>query len=314
MMTYRTLKRFIKDNTQPNNKAIFDLISPEIKSKIIFVIGEGASNTIAYLSSIMRECDISHLHYANGRLFKNCDPISTELLCEKAEALLKATKRSLSNEDLFFSLALSFSDCDYSVIEMSEEYYNHIKDCIIPFAIVLAIKDDLNVKEIIYGAPSGTKEIISLSQKEDFNYISSKTNGHGARISLASPNKITVSSGDMFGIDFYHYNYLYHISALDMNNISLAHLSIEAASIIFGAPRPYIYRGLEKTKVPYDLVLYSLSPTILLYEGKADFKLHRKLKFKTVKENDKFEYPKENTIFCGSGEYIEQIKEKLKKR
>ena len=69
------------------------------------------------------------------------------MLCEKAEALLKATKRSLSNEDLFFALALSFSDCDYSVIEMSEEYYNHIKDCIIPFAIVLAIKDDLMVKE-----------------------------------------------------------------------------------------------------------------------------------------------------------------------
>lgn len=321
MMTYRALKKFIKENTQSNNKAVFDLISLDIKSKIMFVVGDNASNTATFLTSIMNECEISYSHYINNkdidinkRFWLGSAPISIELLCENAETILKSAKKMLSSDDLFFSLALSLSDCEYSIIEMSEQYYNHVKDWISPYAIIIAIKDDIKAKRIIENAPKNTKEIISLSQKDDFDYISSKTNKNGARITLASPNKITVSSADLLGISFYHYSYLYHISALDLNNVSLAHLSIETANVLLNAPRPYIYKGLETAKMPCDLVLYSLSPAILLREGKNNFKLHHRLKFQTVNENDKFEYPTQNTIFCGSKEYIEQIKEKLKKR
>lgn len=116
------------------------------------------------------------------------------------------------------------------------------------------------------------------------------------------------------GTSFYHYDYLYHLSTLDLNNVSLAHLAIESARVLISAPRPYIYKGLKTVKIPYDLTLYSLSPTILFREGENDFKLHHRLKFKTITIDDKFEIPTENTIFCGSKEYIETIKEKLKKR
>ena len=82
----------------------------------------------------------------------------------------------------------------------------------------------------------------------------------------------------MFGTSFYHYDYLYHISTLDLNNLPLAHLAIESASVLFSAPRPYIYKGLEKARLLYDLKLFSLSPTVLLWEGNDDFILHHKVK------------------------------------
>ena len=320
-MTYRSLKTFIKNNTQENNAKFFDLISKGIKSKIILVVGDGASNTASYLSSIMLSCDISHFHYTNNkntdvnkRFLQNGEPILQEILCENAENIIKNSQKFLSNDDLLFALAVSISNEEYAIIEISEEYYSYIKNHFSLFALILAIKNDDKAFEIIKNAPCGIKEIISLSQKDDFDYISTKTNQNGTRITLASPNKITVFNSDLFGTSFYHYSYQYHISSLNLNNVSLANLAIESASVIFGAPRPYIYKGIESARLPNDLLLYSLLPTILLYEGDNDFKLHHKLKFVIKTEKDVFVYPSENTVFCGNKEYIEQIKEKLKKR
>ena len=274
-MTYRSLKTFIKNNIQPNNTKIFDLMPSGIKSKIIFVVGKHASNSAAYLSSIMSACEIGHSHFIdnenldiNKRFLQNSTPISTEELCENAEKILKATKKVLSNKDLLLSIALSFCESEYTIIEMSEAYYAEIKDIITPFAIILAFFDDEKAQDIIDSAPIGTKEIIALSQKDDFDYISSKCNKNGTRITFASANKITVSATDLLGTSFYHYSYLYRISSLDLNNVSLAHLAIESVNILFSAPRPYIYRGLESARPPFDLELYSLSPSILMYKGK----------------------------------------------
>ena len=319
-MTYRSLKTFIKNNTQPDNPNLFDLIQLSIKSKIILVIDDGASNTSAYLSSIMSACEIEHFHYKNDnidinkRFLLNGTPISIDSLCISAEKILKSTKKILSTNDLLFSLALSFCNSEYAIIELDEEYYNHIKDIFIPFALVLTFKNDEKANAFIDNAHLEVKEIVSISEKDNFDYISSKYNQNGTRITYASPNKITLSNSDLLGTNFYHYDYLYHIFALDLNNVRFAHLAIETAQVIFKAPRPYIYKGLDSARIPHDLILYSLSPTILLREGGNDFKLHHILNFKTATENDNFEMPTENTIFYGSKDYIETIKDKLKKR
>lgn len=318
-MTYRFLKKFISENSQPHNKNTFDLMPLDVKSKIVFIIGEDAQNTASFLTSIMNTCEISYLHYAentdlNKRFIKNGVIINTDLICERAEAMIKAAKKQISNDDLFLSLALSFSDCEYTVIEMNEEYYFKIKDYIPHYALVLALRDDKMAQMLIDNAPSALKEIISLWSEDNFDYISTKKNKNGTRITLASQNKITLSNADLLGVSFYHYSYLYRIPILDLNNVKLAHLAIEAANVLFGVPRTYIYKGLENARPAHDLVLYSLSPAILLYNGKSNFKLHHKLKFKTVTENDEFYLPTENTVFCGSKEYLEKIKEKLKKR
>ena len=268
----------------------------------------------------MSACEIEHFHYQNDnidinkRFLLNGTPISIDSLCISAEKILKSTKKILSNNDLLFSLALSFSNSEYAIIEISEEYYNHIKDIFIPFALVLTFKNDEKANAFIDNAHLEVKEIVSISEKDNFDYISNQYNQNKSRITFASPNKITLSNSDLLGTSFYHYDYLYHIFALDLNNIQFAHLAIEAAQVLIKAPRPYIYKGLESARIPHDLVLYSLYPTVLLREGENDFKLRHRLKFKTVIENDKFEMPTENTIFCGSKEYIEIIKEKLKKR
>lgn len=321
MMSYRALKKFINANIQPNNIEIFDLIPKDIKSKIVFVVGKYAGNAAAYLSSIMSACGVSHLHYKdikdleiNRRFSLNGLSVSLDAICDSAENILSKSKRRLSNRDLFLLLSLSFDIVDYICIEVDEDYYNHIKYNISHFALIIADNNDEKASALINSTPNGTAEIISLSKKNNYDYISNKRAKNGARITLASPNKITYANANLLGTEFYHFDYLYHISALDLNNISSAYLAIEAAQVLIGAPRPYIYKGLENAKIPHDLELYSLSPAILLRRGKNDFKLHHRLKFKTVTEDDEFETPTQNTVFCGSEDYIETIKHKLKKR
>ncbi len=316
-MTYRALTTFINKNTNPHNNKIFDLMSYDIKSKIIFVIGNGACNTAEYLSSIMSACNASYLHYIdtpdtdlNKRFLQNGNQFSLDVLCEKAESILNKCKRNLSNDDLMLCLALSFDNVEYTIVEIKCEYYNEIKDVIAPFALIITENDEQN---LIENVPYGTKEIIAISNDANYDYVSSKYTRNGARITFASPNKITISNGDLLGTSFYHYDYLYRISALDLNNVPLAHLSIEAASVIFNTPRPYIYQGLAKATAPKDLSLYSLSPAILLRNGENNFKLHHKLKFKVITMNDEFEIPSESTVFCGDANYIQSIKNKLEK-
>ena len=82
-MTYRSLKTFINNNIQPNNANIFDLIPIGVKSKIIFVVGNHANSSAAYLSSIMTVCEIGHSHFIdnenldiNKRFLQDGAPIS----------------------------------------------------------------------------------------------------------------------------------------------------------------------------------------------------------------------------------------------
>ena len=315
-MTYRSLKTFIKNNTQEHNTKIFDLIPFSVKSKIIFVIGKDANNTASYLTAIMKACEIEYTRLINDKIdinkkiLQNGMRIPMDMLCENAEKIIKSTNKMISNDDLFLCLALSFSDNDYSIIEIREEYYLKIKDIISHLAIILTTDN----QSLVENAPKEIKEVIALSKEDNFDYISNTYNQNGARITLASPNKIIISNGNLLGTCFYHYNYLYHVSTLNLNNVPLAHLSVEAATVLFYAPRPYIYKGLDNAILHRDVELYSLSPPVLLYEGENDFKLHHRLKFKKVTVDDEFVFSIDNTIFCGNKEYIEAIKGKLKKR
>ena len=108
-MTYRSFKTFINKNTQQHNKDVFDLIPFSIKSKIILIVGSRASNVASYLSSIMSACEMDYSHYINTdkialdkRFLKSNAIINQDILCENAEKILKATSKSISNDDLLF--------------------------------------------------------------------------------------------------------------------------------------------------------------------------------------------------------------------
>ncbi len=317
-MTYKNLKKYLSDNI--NNEIGFDLIPQGIKSKLIFAVGDGASGTAAFLSSVMNECEISHSRYIHNdgielkyRFISSGEYISIDKLCQRAEELIKRSGKSISFDALLLSCALSMLDgTDYIILEMSEQIYRQIIKHTIPFALILAMDDDITVCELTDSAPTGINEIVALTNESNYDYISNKLNKNGARITYASPNKRTISSSTVFGTDFFHYDYLYKTRAINLCNIPLAHLAIESATALFSTPRPLIRIGISKAIPINDLELYSLSPTILFRDGKSDFKLFHKLKFKIITDNQEFAIPTEDTVFCGKRAFIEEIKRKLK--
>ena len=70
----------------------------------------------------------------------------------------------LSNDDLFLSIALSFDNCKYTIIEISDEYYFSIKDKIPAFALIITS----NNEHLIKNTPIDVKEIIALTEKDNF--------------------------------------------------------------------------------------------------------------------------------------------------
>ncbi len=300
----------------------FDLISFDIKSKIILTVGDTTSNASAFLSSIMTDCGISHSRYAGmdrieikRRFTRSNGSPSIEELCDMAQAVLKRCGRGISGEALLVLCATQLLQGDeFLLLDVSEELYPEIIRHLTPFAVVFATRNDELTRSLISLAPSGVKEIVALSEEDNFDYISSLHTENGARISYASKNKITVFHGNALGTEFFHYDFKYFVPIIDQNNLPLAHLSIEAASAILAPSRNQILRGLQKSIPPDDFTVHSLSPTVLLRESEGPFTLHNEMKFKIIREGEDFLFPSEDTAFCGSVDFIARVKEQLKKK
>lgn len=316
-MTYKHLTKFIKENIYESN---FDLTALAVKSKIIFAIGDGASNVCAMLSSIMYECEISHSRYINidyfdlrDRFLNNNDSVSLDKICKNAEKIKKMANSIISGDDLLFCLSLSLLDGEYILIEMSEEYYKSLISRInfSPFAILLCSLDDKKNEELIKITPN-TTHVCALSQKENYDYIR-PIDKNGRKTALVSKNKYLVKSTNLLFADFYHFSYLYRLPCIDSNNIFLATLAIESATLLFSTPRPYIYKGLSNAMLPCELKLISISPIILLKIGDDNFKLPKGLSCDKITEVIPSQKPTQNTIFYGNKEYIDKIKKAMEK-
>lgn len=316
-MTYKNLKKFLIENK--NTKLNFDLIPKSIKSKIILCVGDGAHITSAILSSIMKECDVPHSHYTtyNGYELKNRfinsnSSINIMDLCAKADFLLQRSKKNISSEFLLFISALYLLDFEeYLILDITSELYRNIISHISAFAIVLATTNDEEAEYLISHAHNGTKEIISLTKKDNFDFISSTKLLSGARVSYASPNKINISKATIFETEFFHYDFKYSVPLIDQNNIQYAHLAIESANAIFSPIRQKILKGLKKSSPPDDFELHSLSPAILFRTNPKPFILHHSLDFDIVLEQNEVIAPSKNTIFWGNTEFIEKVKKQL---
>lgn len=315
-MTYKNLQKFINENTNKND---FDLTSFDVKSKIIFTIGEHASNVACILSSIMHACKISHSRCINiehfevrDRLVRHGNHLPIDVICEKAHKLKRNTKGQISGDDLLLALSLSLLNGDYIIIEMSEDYYKSVINRInfTPFAILFCSLNDENNDDLIAKAPPST-HICALSQNESYDYIS-QIEKNGRKTALVSKNKITFKNATLLGTDFYHFSYLYRTPIIDQNNLLPTALAIEAATLLFDAPRPYVYTGLSEVSLPFDLKIYSIAPTVLLRIGDGDFILPSGLNFERITDMLPTEMPTHNTVFYGKAEYIEKVKARLK--
>lgn len=325
-MTYKNLKKHLLKNNISDSKTFFDLMPLCIKSKIILCIGEYACNTASFLSSVMKTSKIQHSHYVHSddvelkdRFLSSISSAEVSDLALKAYNLFKRVKGTLSNDELLFLLALKLLDGkdEYLILEVPTDFYiNSLSPLDLPiYALILCFFDDAKSQKCISLAPQSVKEIVALSQKHDYDYVSTSKNRNGTRVTYISNNKYNITrAGILCGTEFYYFSQLYFINVIDQNNVPLAALSIQSAKLLFGISYPMIAKGLGKAKLLYDLKLWSLSPTVLFYTGQPNFKLPLRSKAHII-TNENEEYSKNDTvIFCGNDEFINRIKENIKNK
>lgn len=293
-MTYKHLKQFIENNTTVSCTPATAKIKSNFNTNIIFIVGEDASNVASFLSSIMSAKSIGHARYINSdrvelkdRFLQNGVPVDTKDITRSAGLLLRRTQKLISNEELLCGVALEILENVYLLFEVSypccKELFKNTK--IIPHTLILTSNDDEKNEDLINLAPVGTGEIISATSKENFDYISTTKSKLGTRISYVSQNKITIFTSKLLGgTQFFYFNDLFRIPSINLCNVYLAALAVEAARVSLSLPNHRIRSGLKKSRLIYDLKLHSLSPKTLINVGNREFKLHHNLKYKVIEK------------------------------
>ena len=324
-MTYKNLKKYLSNPKISDNKTFFDLVPNRIKSKIILCVGENACNTACFLSSIMITSNIKHSRYIcsddvelKDRFIISQASSTVSELSNKATNIIKRATGALSNDELLFILALKILDNteEYLIIEVPTDFYiNTLSKCDLPlYSLMLCFFDDEKSQKCISLAPQEIKEIIALSDFQNYDYVSTSQNKYGTRTSYVSSNKYRISrAGFLCGTEFYYFTQLFYANIIDQHNVPLAALSIESARVLFEISYPMIAKGLGKAKPIYDIQLWSLSPTILFYNGKSSFTLPLRANARIITDENETFSNDENVIFCGDTAFINKIKSKLKK-
>ncbi len=182
-----------------------------------------------------------------------------------------------------------------------------------PFSVIFCNSSDEDNEKLISITPSGVGKIVSLSQRDNYDYISSAKNPSGVHLSYSSPNKFIVFHGDTYHTEFFRYDELYTIPSVDTSNIELACLAIEAANVIFHISYPYIYQGLERSNPIYGVKCHHSEPCVFFKIGSGEYKLHPHIKPEIVYEKDfRGERPKCPTLYIGSNAFYDEVKKILK--
>ena len=67
--------------------------------------------------------------------------------------------------------------------------------------------------------------------------------------------------------------------SINLYNVPLAALTVEASRVLFSLPDHRIRTGLSKAKLVHDLKIHSLSPVIITNTGNRRYKLHHNVKY-----------------------------------
>ena len=156
------------------------------------------------------------------------------------------------------------------------------------------------------------REIICHTQEEIFDIISQKKNRNGVRISYASPLKKSLSSIGIMGCSFYYNEHRYSIKSPKKKNIMPACVAIEAAISIFGCTKAMINKGLSRATLPLDLRLVSVSPNVFLTTDERDLTERMLKDYNVIREGECFSAIGQNTVFCGSNDFLNTVQIKLK--
>lgn len=293
-MTYKHLKQFIENNIAvfPTSKASKFKIN--FNTKIIFIVGEDASNVASFLSSVMSAKGIEHARYINSdrvelkdRFLQNGVSVDTKDITISAGLLLRRTQKLISNDELLCGVALEILKGEYLLIEVSYQCCKDILENtkIVPHTLILTSIEDEKNEELIDLSPEGAGEIISATSKENPDYISTARNKNGTRISYASPNKISAPLSKLLeGTRFFYFSDMFYIQSLNLCNVRLAALTIEVARISLSLTNHKIRAGLKNASLIYDLKLNSLDPITFINVGNKEYELHHQIKHYTIIE------------------------------
>lgn len=323
-MLYKNLKKYIAEDHGTDSSLALKFIPRKIDSKIILFVGDRAPNTSAMFSAIMLRRGLLHTRYINSdiiecnfRYLQNGKQIYIREICHEYQYVAKNTKRSISGDWMLFIIALRALKHkeEYMLIDTSYEIYKELINSpkLTPFAVIFCNSSDEKNEELISMTPSGVSEIISLTKKDNYDYISNARNKNGVHVSYSSPNKFDIFRSNMLKTEFFRYSRLYTINSIDTSNVDLACIAIEAASVIFNIPHPYIYQGLNNARLIYGIKHYPSSPDVFFKIGDGEYRLPIQLDPIVVYENDfDGKRPTSPTLYIGSDEFYERIKKILK--
>lgn len=269
----------------------------------------------------MKSCGIDHTEYSalkgEGYIFRLTEngehTVDVGELCSEFRYISKRTKRSISGElmGLIVAMRLLCGRAKYMIADISEDLFEDImkNTSLIPCAVILC-GDNSDKNELLASlVPKGTQEIVLLTDSINCDYVSSVKNPNGVRISYSSPNKHQVFKGNLSRTEFFYFSELMSISTMDLNNVPLACLAIEAARALFSLPLYTVRNGLRYAAIPQDVVPYSVSPLVFLKTGDREPKFAKGISPRIVRE-DNFDgaFPDSLTVYVGSAEFIEEIK------
>ena len=317
-MTYKHLISFIKSNPSSASDPVLQTQWQNIKSNLIFIVGDNSGAVSCYLSEIMNVAGILYARYIGideielkNRFGDGNSDLELQKLCASAGKILKRTKKQISNEALLFLTALDTLDEEekYLLIDVSEDFYSNVlsKCTFDPYSVIFC-SDDTHIDLV----QSSAREIICLTQEEIFDIISQKKNRNGVRISYASPSKKSLSSAGIMGCSFYYNEHRYSIKSPKRQNIMPACIAIETAISIFGCTKAMINKGLSRATLPVDLRLICINPNIFFTTNELDLSEKILKDYTIIKDGDYFCTIKENTVFCGSNDFLDTVQIKLK--
>lgn len=321
-MLYKNLKKYIAESVGDDVSTISRLVPRKFDSKIIFFVGNSATNTSEFLSSIMHRMGIRHARYVGApeleckdRFTQNRKPVYIADITKEYKYIAKLTKRRISAEWMLLLIALRAlrNRGDYILIDISCEAYRELIEntSLIPYAAVLCDTLDDKNEECIRITPAGTAEIISLTQKINYDYISSAKSKNGVHLSYSSPNKFRSFKLTKVGMEFFHFKRMYRSVFLNLMNIQFACLALEAARVLFDDPiYPYLFQGILAARPIYDIKICSRSQIIFFQEIGREFLLPVHLTPMDIVYEKDFtgEPPTRPTLYVGSKEFEKKIR------
>lgn len=256
-MTYKHLIKYLEDHARAPWAQCLPKNIPIADSRLVFIVGENPTPTAELLRSILNERKITYFSYSKDgtlvlkdRFLKVGAYVAPREIAAASQRVLDRAHEPLNSEQLCCFTALALADAeDYVILEMSAEHYSGLagQSGVDPYAVIFCEPCET-------ASVHGAREIVTPTDEDNFDYISSTASPLGARISYVSPNKILIGRSDAFNTEFYYHSDKFNVKSRYSAHIPLVALAIEAARAVFGINTPYIARGIEnappKIKAP----------------------------------------------------------------